>query len=153
MQHSIKHRLAWSIAGILLTAAVIAAASPGQTAFEHRRDVMKQLGANFYLGVGRVVKGRAAYGPDTVTAAETLVDLTTALGTLFPPGSDVADSKMKPELLADPTKSAALVATVRANATALLPVVRGGDKVAIAASYKSLSDSCEACHSQFRKDD
>ncbi|MDB5360070.1 MAG: cytochrome c prime [Rhodospirillales bacterium] len=153
MRHPIKHRLAWSIAGILTTAALVAAASPGQTAFEHRRDVMKQLGANFYLGVGRVVKGRAAYGPDTVTAAEALVDLTAALDTLFPPGSDVPDSKMKRQLLADPAKSAALAAAVRADATALLPVVRGGDKAAIAASYKSLSDSCEACHSQFRQEE
>lgn len=153
MQHSIKYRLARCAAGVLSLAAVFAAASPGQTAFEHRRDVMKQLGANFYLGVGRVVKGRAEYGPDTVTAAETLVSLTATLDTLFPPGSDVPDSRMKPELLADPGKSAALIGAVRANATALMPVVQSGDKAAIAASYKTLSDSCEACHSQFRREE
>jgi cytochrome c556 len=153
MRRSIQYRLAWFAVGVLTIGTVVAAASPGVAAYEHRRDVMKQFGANFYLGVGRVIKGRAEFGPDTVTAAETLANLTATLDTLFPPGSDVPDSKMKPELLADPAKAAALITAVRANAAALVPVVRGGDKGAMAASYKALNEACEACHSQFRKED
>src|SRR5215468_5662612 len=73
----------------------------GKTAFEHRADTMKRMGRPLYLGIGRVVKGTAAYGPDAVTAAETVASLASTLDrTLFPPGSDVAESKIKPEIFA-----------------------------------------------------
>ena len=86
----------------LLTIAVHGAAlEDGKEAFERREDTMKHMGRPFYLGVGRVVKGTAAYGPDTVTAAETVASLASALDrALFPPGSDVDGSKIKPEIFA-----------------------------------------------------
>src|ERR1700720_3325906 len=62
-----------------LLTVVVYAASPedGQAAFQRREDTMKRMGRPFYLGIGRVVKGTAAYGPDTVTAAETVASLAT----------------------------------------------------------------------------
>ena len=84
-------------AGALLAAATQAAPEDGKAAFERREDTMKHMGRPFYLGIGRVVKGTTAYGPDTVTAAETVATLASTLDkTLFPPGSDVAESKIKP---------------------------------------------------------
>jgi cytochrome c556 len=69
----------------------------GKAAFEHREDTMKHMGRPLYLGIGRVVKGTAVYGPDTVTAAETVAALAATLNrNLFPPGSNVAESKIKP---------------------------------------------------------
>src|SRR6202045_4002704 len=76
-----------------LQTVVAYAASPedGQAAFQRREDTMKRMGRPFYLGIGRVVKGTTAYGPDTVTAAETVATLASTLDkTLFPPGSAVA---------------------------------------------------------------
>src|SRR5260370_33877103 len=87
-------------AGTLLTVAVYAA-SPvdGQVAFQRREDTMKRMGRPFYIGVGRVVKGTAAYGPDTVTAAKTVAALASTLDrTLFPLGSAGAESKIKPDV-------------------------------------------------------
>jgi hypothetical protein len=57
-------------ATVLLTV-VLYAASPedGHAAFQRREDTMK------HLGIGRVVKGTAAYGPDAVTAAVTVASL------------------------------------------------------------------------------
>src|ERR1700741_1059029 len=88
------------MAGIsaLLTIAVHGASvEDGKAAFERREDTMKRMGRPLYLGIGRVVKGTAAYGPDTVAAAETVASLASTLDrTLFPPGSDVAESKLQP---------------------------------------------------------
>ena len=57
-------------AGALLAAATLAAPpEDGKAAFERREDKMKHMGRPLYLGIGRVVKGTAAYGPDTVAAA------------------------------------------------------------------------------------
>src|SRR5258708_8777705 len=89
-------------ATVLLTVVVYAAwPEDGQAAFQRREDTMKHMGRPFYLGIGRVVKGTAAYGPDTITAAETVASLASTLNrSLFSPGSDVAESKIKPEIFA-----------------------------------------------------
>ena len=74
----------------LLTALRIAAPDDGKAAFEKRHDTMKRMGRSFYLGVGRVVKGTVAYGPETVIAAETVVIIAGGLdATPFPAGSNV----------------------------------------------------------------
>ena len=62
-------------------------AEDGKAAFERREDTMKHIGRPLYVCIGRVVKGTAAYGPDTVKAAETVASLASTLDrTLFPLG-------------------------------------------------------------------
>ena len=144
---------AWATA--LLTV-VVYAASPedGQAAFQKREDTMKHMGRPFYLGIGRVVKGTAAYGPDTVTAAETVASLASTLDrSLFPPGSDVDGSKIKPEIFAANDHVDQLIAAVQTAAGKLVPAVKTGDKAAIIAAYTAVADACNACHSEFRKEE
>src|SRR5271169_3986783 len=142
-------------AGALLAAATQAAPpEDGKAAFERREDKMKHMGRPFYLGIGRVVKGTAAYGPDTVAAAETVAALASTLDkTLFPPGSDVAESKIKPEIFAANDHVDQLIAAVLAATAKLVPAVKTGDKAAISAAYTAVNDACSACHTQFRKDE
>jgi hypothetical protein len=60
-------RIVVVIAGVsaLSAPALDAAPEESKAAFERREDTMKHLGRPLYLGIGRVVKGTAAYGPDT----------------------------------------------------------------------------------------
>ena len=142
-------------AGALL-AAVSQAAPPedGKAAFERREDKMKHMGRPFYLGIGRVVKGTAAYGPDTVTAAETVAALASTLDrSLFPPGSDVAESKIKPEIFAANDHVDQLIAAVQAATAKLVPAVKTGDEAAITVAYAAVNNACNACHTKFRKDE
>jgi cytochrome c556 len=142
-------------AGALL-AAVSQAAPPedGKAAFERREDKMKHMGRPFYLGIGRVVKGTAAYGPDTVTAAETVAALASTLDrSLYPPGSDVAESKIKPEIFAANDHVDQLIAAVQAATAKLVPAVKTGDKAAITVAYTAVNNACNACHTKFRKDE
>jgi cytochrome c556 len=145
------------IAGITaLSAASVDGASPedGKAAFERREDTMKRMGRPFYLGIGRVVKGTAAYGPDTVTAAETVASLASTLDrTLFPPGSDVAESKIKPEIFAAMDHLDQLIAAVQIATGKLVPAVKTGDKAAITVAYTAVADACNACHKEFRKEE
>jgi cytochrome c556 len=146
-------------AAVLLTVAVpiaINGAAPddGKAAFERREDTMKHMGRPFYLGVGRVVKGTAAYGPDTVTAAETVASLASTLDkTLFPPGSDVAESKIKPAIFAAGDHVDQLIAAVQTATAQLVPAVKTGDKAAITAAYTAVANACNACHMEFRKEE
>jgi cytochrome c556 len=91
--------VAYAVGVASLSAGVGYTAPPltGKDAFIQRQDTMKRMGRAFYLGIGRVLKGTAEFGPDTVAAAEAVAPLSGTLGTLFPPGSDVAESRMKPE--------------------------------------------------------
>src|SRR5271169_3683666 len=142
-------------AGALLAAATQAAPpEDGKAAFERREETMKRMGRPFYLGIGRVVKGTAAYGPDTVTAAETVAALASSLDrTLFPPGSDVAESKIKPEIFAAMDHVDQLIEVVQTATAKLVPAVKTGDKAAIAIAYTAVADACNACHKEFRKEE
>jgi cytochrome c556 len=138
-----------------LSAATLDAASPedGKAAFERREETMKRMGRPLYLGIGRVVKGTAAYGPDKVTAAETVASLASTLDrTLFPPGSDVAESRIKPEIFTAPDRVDQVIAAVKSATAQLVPAVRTGDKAAIAGAYDAAADACNACHVEFRKE-
>ena len=126
----------------------------GKAAFEHREDTMKHMGRPFYLGIARVVKGTAAYGPDTVTAAETVASIASTLDrSLFPPGSDVDGSKIKPEIFAASDHVDQLIAAVQTATAQLVPAVKTGDKAAIAAAYTAAANACNACHTEFRKEE
>ena len=139
----------------LLTIAVHGAAlEDGKAAFERREDTMKHMGRPFYLGVGRVVKGTAAYGPDTVSAAETVASLASTLDrSLFPPGSDVDGSKIKPEIFSAAGHVDQLIAAAQTATAQLVPAVKTGDKAAITAAYTAVANACNACHTEFRKEE
>jgi cytochrome c556 len=138
-----------------LTIAVYGAAlEDGKAVFERREDTMKHMGRPLYLVIGRVVKGTAAYGPDTVTAAETVASLAGTLDRrLFVPGSDMAESKIKPAIFAAGEHVDQLIAIVQAATAQLVPAVKSGDKAAIAAAYTAVANACNACHTEFRKDE
>src|ERR1700731_3119046 len=139
-----------------LQTVVAYAASPedGQAAFQRREDTMKRMGRPLYLGIGRVVKGTAAYGPDTVTAAETVASLASTLDrNLFPPDSDVAESKIKPEIFAANDHVDQLIAAVQTATAQLVPAVKTGDKAAISAAYTAVFNACNACHKEFRREE
>ena len=130
------------------------AAEDSTAAFEKRQDTMKHMGRPLYLGIGRVVKGTTAFGPDTVAAAETVASLAATLDwTLFPPGSDVAESKIKREIFGAREHVEQLIAVVKTATAQLVPAIKTGDKLAIAAAYTAVNDACNACHKEFRKEE
>jgi cytochrome c556 len=145
--------LALVVGATVILVAVVQAAAPedGKAAFARREDTMRRMGHALYLGIGRVVKGKADLGPDTVNAADTVVELSHTLTPLFPIGSDVADSKMKPEIFAAKDRIPQLVAGVDDAAQRLSAAVKSGDKSAIADAYAVTNNACNACHNQFRK--
>ena len=63
------------ISAVLMIAAHGASLEDGKAVFARREDTMKHMGRPLFLGIGRVVKGTAAYGPDTVTAADGVASL------------------------------------------------------------------------------
>jgi cytochrome c556 len=141
------------VCGTLLALIAAASAEDGKAAYEHRLDTMKQMGRALYVTIGRVAKGRTEFSPDTVTAAETIARLAPNIGTLFPPGSDVPGSNMKPEILSAPDKVKQFAAGVQAAMPGFVADVKSGDKARIASAYAAMSKACDACHSEFRREE
>jgi cytochrome c556 len=112
---------------------------------------MKRMGRALYGPIGRVAKGKAEPGPDTVAAAETVTSLAVTLANLFPLGSDVAESRIKPEIFSAKPRVDVLVQDVRSAADRLVPAAKSGDQTMIAGAYQAVNDACEACHRDFRK--
>ena len=145
--------VAAGIGALLMIAAHGASLEDGKAVFARREDTMKHMGRPLFLGVGRV-KGTAAYGPDTVTAAETVASLASTLDrTLFLPGSDVTESKIKPAIFDAGDHVDQLIAAVQSATAKLVPVVKSGDKAAIAVAYTAAANACNACHTEFRKEE
>jgi len=138
-----------SIAALLLTGA---AATPQEdhAAYVRRDDSMKQLGRDLYISIGRVVQGKIKYSAATVAAAEDSIKVIATLPTLFPPGSNVPQSHLKPELFANKARVDQIIADVQKVAEGLVPAVKTGDKSKIATANKALIDACNACHKEFR---
>ena len=67
--------------------------------------------------------------------------------------SDVAESKIKPEIFAANDHVDQLIAAVQAATAKLVPAVKTGDKAAIAVAYTAINNACNACHTKFRKDE
>jgi cytochrome c556 len=139
--------------GVLLAAPAVNAAGPddAKAAFDHRVDTMKRMGRALYTTIGRVVRGKAELDQKAVDAAEAIVSLAPTIPELFPAGSTVGDSKMKPEIANAGPRVAELVAGVRKAADGLLAAAKAGDKAALATAYKAQDEACEACHRDFRK--
>jgi cytochrome c556 len=154
MQRWLGVLVAAGISAFSITAVFGTSPEDGKAAFERREDTMKRMGRPLYLGIGRVVKGTVAYGPETVVAAETVAALASTLDrTLFPPGSDVAGSRIKPEIFTAADRVDQLIAEVQSATVQLVPAVKTGDKAAITAAYDTVADACNACHAKFRKEE
>jgi cytochrome c556 len=135
-----------------LTAATVAATTKAdRAAYNHRKEVMKQLGRSLYVSVGKVVTGELQYGPETVAGAEETVRTIPLIPTLFQPGSDLPESHLKANYFDNKARADATIADVNKQAEALVPAVKTGDKAKIATAYQALYDACNSCHIEFRK--
>jgi cytochrome c556 len=143
--------VAASLASVTVAVAVAATPKENHAAYVRRDNAMKELGRNFNVAIGWVVNGRMQFSQDTVTAAENTVRLIPNMVSLFPGGSDVPESHLKPGLTTDPNKVKQLVDAVQKSATTLVDQVKTGDMDKITAIYKTVNDACGDCHNDFRK--
>jgi cytochrome c556 len=147
---SITKASLFAVAAAVIASAAIAATVEETAAYQKRDDTMKQIGRNFYVGVGRVIQGRNPYGPQTVESAETVTKLLATLPVLFTPGSNVDGSRMNPDIVTNAQDRETLIAQIQQAAAGLVPATQSGDKTQMASAYKAVNDACEACHTKYR---
>ena len=68
----------------------------------------------------------------------------------FPPGSDTAHSKAKPEVWQEQDKFKAAAEKLEGAAIKLSAAAKSGDLAAIKTAFGATAHSCKSCHDSFR---
>jgi len=134
----------------LMTGTVFAAES--EDIIKYRQNVMKANGAHM-AATAAIINGKVDYKNQLGDHARALQVINKDINSLFPKDSDFGDTKALDAVWqnnADFQKSAKIAAQ---KADALAKTVAAGDSKSYAARFKELSDSCKACHKDFRKEE
>ena len=134
--------------GLALSGAMIGGVLAQADPIATRKDNRKQAGAQM-----KAIKGVVdAKGPASavVPAAAKLKELSAAMPTLFPAGSDKGETKALPAIWTD---RAGFVAANKGEGDAIdaLAAAAGtGDMAKVAEAFGNVGKACGACHEKFR---
>lgn len=144
-----------SVAAAALLAMPLLAASqtlftkPG-SAVAYRQGAFAVMGAHAQR-LGGMAKGEKPFDKLTAENDAVLIELLTRqLEGAFPPGSEAAPSKAKPEIWQDATGFKQKMEDLKTSAGKLSIAARSGDINLFKAAYNSTAQTCKACHDGFR---
>ncbi len=143
-----------------LTVGVLTAALFGVTAapaagdpvedLNYRLKVMRSLSA--HIGsIAAVLKGKVPHASHIVGHARAMQAAGRMLDDICPPGSDVGESRAKPEIWQQPDKFKAAMRAFQTASDDLVAAAETGDMGAIGAALGGAGKGCGGCHKPFRK--
>ena len=143
----------------VLALAGIAAALPAAAQFAKPEDAVKYRKAAFtgmaaHFGrVGAMVQGKV---PFDAAAAQANIETATMMSklpfTAFGPGTDVGDTRAKPNVWSDNAKFVAAATKMTDEMAKLNTAAKSGNLDQIKAAFGPVGQSCKACHDDFRKE-
>jgi len=141
-------------------AAVVALATPAVAAdapkdlVEYRQAVMSSLGGHAGA-IARIMKRQVSYD-HIVPHAEAIAATAPVVDDIWPKNSQPGDYEKTdalPEIWAQPQAFQDKIDDMQSAAEDFLAAARTGEDDKILAAFKSLGDSCGACHDDFRAED
>ena len=119
-------------------------------------DFVKARQAGFHLALASLllIKAGIARGDDVKTLALPAAAIASwggAIPTMFPAGSDTADSDAMPNVWSDRAGFTAAAATMAGAARSLAALGKAGDAPGFAAQFAVLGKACGDCHTRYRK--
>lgn len=144
------------LAGIALTAAAAlpfsaqAQFAKPEDAVKYRQSVLSVMGT--HMGrVGAVVKGEKPYDKAAVEADVAVIEMMSRLPwSAFPAGSDLPNSKAKPDIWKEQDKFKAAAEKMQSEVSKLSAAAHSGDLNAIKAAFGAVGQSCKSCHDNYR---
>jgi cytochrome c556 len=133
-----------ALAGVLVGSVAVAQADP----IAARKDNRKQAGAQMKALKG-IIDAKGPASSVTPIAAK-LKELSVALPTLFPPGSDKGDTKALPTVWSDRPGFLAAAKAEDDAIDALSLAAGSGDMTKVAAAFGAVGKTCGACHEKYR---
>ena len=113
-----------------------------------RHELMEEVGDDAEA-IGKALKANKP--ADAVAPAERIAGSVEKFLTMFPAGSEHADSRAKPEIWTKRAEFDRLGKELETTATALAAAAKSGGDVKAAAG--AMFKNCKACHTEFRKPD
>lgn len=145
------------LAPAALAAVMLAMSAPASAQFAKPEDAIKYRKASFtvmaaHFGrIGAMVNGKAPF--DAKAAAEN-ADLVATLSHLpwaaFGSGTDLGETKAKPEIWKEQAKFKGGADKLQAEAAKLAAAAKTGNLDNLKAAFGATAETCKACHDAFR---
>ncbi|MDB5821989.1 MAG: cytochrome [Herminiimonas sp.] len=143
------------ILSLVLASAVLPIAANAQfakveDAVKYRQSALSVMGTHFGR-IGAVVKGDKPYDKASVERDAAIVEVMAAMPwSAFPAGSDLSNSKAKPEIWKEHEKFASNGDKLQTDTARLSAAAKSGDLAAIKTAFGSAGQTCKSCHDNFR---
>lgn len=143
---------ALAIAGIVTALPAAAQFAKPEDAVKYRKAAFTVMAAHFGR-VGAMVQGKA---PFDAAAAQSNIEIATMMSKLpyaaFGPGTDVGDTRAKPNVWTDNAKFVAAATKMQDEMVKLNAAAKSGNLDQIKAAFGPVGQSCKACHDNYRKE-
>lgn len=143
----------------LLTAAALAASLPAAAQFQKPEDAVKYRQSAFTVMAShfsRIAAMASGKVPFDAAAAKANADVVAALSRLpfsaFGPGTEVGQTRAKPEIWAEQDKFRAGGNAMQDAVGKLQVATQAGNLDQIKAAVGEVGKSCKSCHDQYRKE-
>jgi cytochrome c556 len=141
-----------AVAGIITALPAAAQFAKPEDALKYRKAAFTVMAAHFGR-VGAMVNGRA---PFDAAAAQQNVEIATMMSklpfTAFGPGTDIGDTRAKPDVWSDNAKFTAAATKMQDEMAKLNTAAKSGNLDQIKAAFGPVGAACKACHDDFRKE-
>jgi cytochrome c556 len=119
-------------------------------AIKYRQGLFQVMGAHSQH-IGSMLKNERPYDKAMAENDAALIDMMARqLETAFPPGSDMAPSKGKPDIWQDPANFKKKLDELKLTSQKLSAASKSGDIQLLRAAFSATAQSCKSCHEDFR---
>jgi cytochrome c556 len=136
-----------------------ATALPAAAQFAKPEDAVKYRKAAFTVmatSFGRIGAMASGKAPFDAAAAQYNAEIATMMSklpfTAFGPGTDIGETRAKPNVWTDTDKFKAAAATMQEEMAKLNAAAKTGNLDQIKAAFGPVGKACKACHDDFRKE-
>lgn len=136
---------------LLLAVPVLAAESDPEDVIKYRKNVMKANGAHM-AAMAAILQNKVRYRTHMASHARAVQAGTDDILGLFPKGSDFGDTEALDAVWQKRPEFDERAKDTRAKAKALVKAIASNDPKIYEPRFRELSDSCKACHKDFRKE-
>ncbi len=142
----------WAIAAaVALTAMTsVQAADDPANVIKYRQKVMSGISAHIGA-IAAVVEGEVSFTGHVAKHARAMHSASLMIPDIFPPGTDVGETRAKPEIWQDWAKFEAAYKALQATTGELARIADTGDMAAVGAQLNEVGKACGGCHKPFRK--
>jgi cytochrome c556 len=141
-----------AVAGVVTALPAAAQFAKPEDAVKYRKAAFTVMAAHFGR-VGAMVQGRA---PFDAAAAQANLEIANSMAklpfTAFGPGTDVGETRAKPNIWSDNAKFVAAANKMAEEMGKLNAAAKSGNLDQIKSAFGPVGGACKACHDDFRKE-